>query len=169
MKEGILIAFLFIMSLLAVGNSIVNFERDKQYAKTIAENQELKNAFSKYTVANGKNIGRARALGGEYESVSDELGVPVALINAAQIHENMGAGFEFGVKKIYKGIENHEPKEWQARAAAHIFTYEIFDYVMNDPVLRAEYMQRLAKRYCYFDRKNWAKSVEEIFTSEAKQ
>jgi hypothetical protein len=72
------------------------------YSKALQENEYLKGAFSKYTVANGKNVGKLRAINHEYEFVSKELGVPVELLNAVQIHENLGTG-----------IKDHDPREWQ--------------------------------------------------------
>ena len=161
-SERLIVALVIV----AVACLITMFVAVSESNKQRDENAYLKTSWSKFTVANGGNVGKGRALRHEYQWVSAETGVPEALINAVQIHENMGTGFEFAVKKLYPGITDHKPCEWQARAAAHIFTYEAFEMILKDPKLRAEYFKILGARYCGTHRGDWAASVKAIYENE---
>lgn len=140
---------------------------EKAIERLAAENEALKTALSKYTIANGRNYAREQL--GVWDEIAYEYGLPKAFLDSVGIHKNIGRGFDFGVKRIPAIIQDkYHVSEWQARAAARIIQQELADYVLKDDGRRKEFLDELASRYCYWQRRNWSKSVGKIYEGGGK-
>lgn len=132
------------------------------YAEVMRENEELRNKFSRYQIASGKNFARTNDNIKDLKVVESDYRVPAELLKAIEIHENIGNGFSFGVKRDAPGVQDkYPPALWQAASAAFIIQDEAVQFALEEKNAK-EFMTYLGKRYCEWDSK-WGRSVYAIY------
>lgn len=125
----------------------------------VIDNHKKTEAFKKYCFIHDKQYQK------DFSIISENTGVPLQILNTGYKIEQGSDFIDFGVHRLPEYVLKYPVDEWQARAAARIYTQVAFNYIMIDPKRLKEFCEMLAKRYCP-ENKKYAENFEVIYAKE---